>query len=545
MKIPTFLQTKFALCTFSSLLFWLAWQLTPFFVLIAFVPLLWVENQLRRASTRYKTIKTWFWAYYTLWAFNLYTTGWIAWGIFYGAGIELVYGAAFAIFVNAWLMTFPFMFFSFFNRKAHNLLAYFSFVFFWTCFEYLHLNWDLSWSWLNLGNAFAYAPWAIQWYEYTGSLGGTFWIVLVNVLIFLWIYRKTPKYRNASLIAITLPLLVSLFIWFTYEEKGRNTEIVVVQPNIDPYTQKFVDTKHFIPFHEQAEIFIRLAKQKMTTKTQLVALPETAIDDYMEEKLIQSEVPFYPAIDKFKQFIKQNPEANLLTGITSFTRFNSPKEASPYVTYGNGLGWYEVYNTALFLAEGKMPAFYHKSKLVPGVEALPFPEFFKLFGDVMLKLGGTSGGVAKQKERTVFLGNNGIAYAPLICYESVFGDFTNEYVRKGANVLVIITNDAWWGNSSGHKQHFHYARLRAIETRRAVAQSANTGISGFIDQKGNILQQSKYWVQTALRATLKANTKNTFYTQFGDWVGIGASYFALLFILILIFLPKKQNKANY
>ena len=111
----------------------------------------------------------------------------------------------------------------------------------------------------------------------------------------------------------------------------------------------------------------------------------------------------------------------------------------------------------------------------------------------VIDLGGSAGGLGSQPERTVFQVAEvpALRVAPVICYESVYGDFVGEYVANGATLIGIITNDGWWSDSPGHSQHLQYATLRAIETRRDVARSANTGISAFINQKGEITQQTR------------------------------------------------------
>jgi apolipoprotein N-acyltransferase len=131
----------------------------------------------------------------------------------------------------------------------------------------------------------------------------------------------------------------------------------------------------------------------------------------------------------------------------------------------------------------------------------------------------------------VFFNRQGIGLAPAICYESIYGDFMARYIRNGAHFIGIITNDGWWSDSPGHKQHLHYAVLRAIENRRSVARSANTGISAFIDQKGDILQPTAFWEQDVIKATLRANTNTTFYTSHGDYIGRTAVWLSVLVFL--------------
>ena len=128
---------------------------------------------------------------------------------------------------------------------------------------------------------------------------------------------------------------------------------------------------------------------------------------------------------------------------------------------------------------------YHKSKLVVGVENMPFTHLFKPIEKLAINLGGTVGTIGTSKERTVFVRERDhLKVAAVICFESIFGEFCTKFVRNGAQLFFIITNDGWWKDTPGHKQHMAYARLRTIECRRSIARSANTGISAFINQRG-------------------------------------------------------------
>ena len=146
------------------------------------------------------------------------------------------------------------------------------------------------------------------------------------------------------------------------------------------------------------------------------------------------------------------------------------------------------------------------------------------------------GNLGSQKERSAFFAPDRpeLGVGPIICYESIYGEFVTGYVQHGASLLFIITNDGWWGNSPGHRQHFQYARLRAVETRRSIARSANTGISGFINQRGDIVQQTPYWEEAAISETLNANDKLTFYVIYGDYLGRGAVFLGSILFLYLL-----------
>ena len=179
-----------------------------------------------------------------------------------------------------------------------------------------------------------------------------------------------------------------------------------------------------------------------------------------------------------------------------------------------------------------------------GIENLPYKSILEpLLGNVMLNLGGTISTKTIQEERSVFIANDGTKVAPIICYESVYGEFVTGYVKKGAQFLAIITNDAWWNKTQGHKQHLTFATIRAIETRRDIARSANTGISAFINQKGDIGSKTKYGEKKALLGKVFLNSKMTFYVLHGDYI----AYIAILFLTLisLYILIKKRKPIHY
>ena len=152
----------------------------------------------------------------------------------------------------------------------------------------------------------------------------------------------------------------------------------------------------------------------------------------------------------------------------------------------------------------------------------------------MLNLGGTVSSRATQKNRTVFTHSvEGSKIAPIICYESIYGEYVTEYARNGAQFFSILTNDAWWGNTQGHKQLLSYARLRAIENRRAIARSANTGISTFIDAQGQIDTSLDYEEQGALKGLVGLNSKLTFYSKHGDYIARFSRFSCFLLLLFL------------
>lgn len=523
----------YLLALLSGFILWLGWPTKPFCfaIFLGFVPLLVIEDSLAQSNQKYKGWKFLGYAYIALLVWNILTTYWI-----YNATAG---GGIFAIAANAALMCIPIMFFYFTKKLSNAVLGHFALIVYWITFEYWHLNWELSWPWLTLGNAFASAPSFVQWYEYTGALGGTFWIMLVNVVLFrIFFYkgraqRRIPYRYFIPLLLIIVPLVVSLIMYVSYQDQGKEIEVVVVQPNIDPYTEKFMGSEKFVPYEEQMKRLISLSEKVVTDSTDYLVWPETALPS----GYIESDLKDYPLIAELGKFVATHPHLSLVTGLDTYKIYQT--KATPSSTYLESYqGYLDAFNAAMQLNADGSIVVYHKSKLVPGVEYMP-----PAISSLAIAMGESAHGLGKEKERTVFFNRDSVGIAPVICYESIFGDFVTEYIRKGAGLIFIITNDGWWGNTQGHKQHLQFASLRAIETRRSIARSANTGISGFIDQKGTILQRSDYWKQDVMKMRIKENGLLTFYVRHGDYIGFFSLYLSVLtLVAAAIFQFKKRSK---
>jgi apolipoprotein N-acyltransferase len=172
---------------------------------------------------------------------------------------------------------------------------------------------------------------------------------------------------------------------------------------------------------------------------------------------------------------------------------------------------------------------------------MPFQQYFSFLGKYVINLGGVSGGLASASGPTVFEGGSKEKIGSVICFESAFGEYVANTVKQGANLIVVITNDGWWKDSPGVSQHFSYSRLRAIETRRSIARSANTGISGFIDQRGNVINKTIVNACVGITAKIRMNDAITFYVRYGDFPGRVSM---LLSILILLYLLVDRLKNN-
>jgi apolipoprotein N-acyltransferase len=539
------------LAVLSGVLLWLSWPARgfPLLLFIAFVPLLFIEDYITRNKLNFSKASLFLYSWLAFLIWNLLSTWWIYNSTLFGAVAAVIFNALFMAIV-----------FHLYHMIRRNLFkgrkGYYVLIFFWITFEYLHLDWDLTWSWLNLGNGFAHYPEWVQWYEFTGTFGGTLWVLGGNILIYIAlkygfgnIRMKTRAiiYGTCAALVIGIPIGGSYIRYSSYFEKENPIDIVVVQPNIDPWNEKFSGMSQ----EEQLDKILRLAREKVDEKTDFLICPETALPEGINEDVLDDS----ESIDSLKALIHDFPNLKIVIGISSYRFFKPGEKLSETARKtGDGKDYYDSYNAAMYLDSTFKAQIYHKSKLVPGVEKMPFPKLMKPLEKFAIKLGGMSGSYGIQKERTP-LGpvNSPIKIAPCICYESIYGDFMTGYVRKGANVIFIITNDGWWGDTPGYRQHFQYARLRAVETRRSIARSGNTGISGFINQRGDVFQPTKYWVEEVIRQKINANSSLTIYALFGDYIGRGLQYITYGFLIIhavLLLLnmryriPFKKKKRN-
>lgn len=505
----------------------LAWPVYPFTFLIffAWVPILFLADKEAR------TIRFFWLTYAALLIWNVGTTWWI-WN-------STGPGAVAAVIGNSFLMSAPLWAFHRFKKRFGNNVGYISFVVFWLTFEYIHLNWQLSWPWLTLGNVFATHTNWVQWYEYTGTCGGSLWVLLSNLLLFLLMkhWQTATQQKKVTLISCTiiilfLPVGLSQLVSSKNTSHAAPTNVVIVQPNIDPYSEKFDAAST----EGQVQKLISLSEKVVDANTKLVLWPETALPAGVLQNKVQESFTYKPVFD----FVNRHPGLTLQTGIETFKEYGLTKATNTARKNDADGTYYDVFNSAVSITANQPLQFYNKSKLVPGVETLP--DFLLWLGAIFEQFGGTAGGYGHDKEANIFkVEGNPYITAPIICYESIYGEYITNYVHKGANILTIMTNDGWWANTAGHKQHLNYARLRAIETRMWIARSANTGVSAVIDNNGNILASRPWDATDVIKYNIPAVQGETFFVRNGAIIFVLSSFlsFALVMYCIVMFLKKR------
>ncbi len=515
----SFQRKNLGLATLGGVLLGLGfpgWVPLPFLMLIAFVPLLHLEKRIVQQAEKPAVGAVFKYTFHAFVIWNILSTFWIA-------NSALVAGV-FAIWVNSALMTLPFLLY----HQTHRFMPRLGFtplIAYWLTFEYLHYHWALNYPWLTLGNAFAQFPAWVQWYEWTGVFGGSLWILLVNILIFKVIEKNNQKQLIQLSVLILLPVAVSLTRYFTFSEKGDAIEVVVVQPNYEPHYEE-----PLISEAAKLQHCIDLASTKISQHTAYLVFPETVFGFAETHQLSQ-----YESFLRLREWIQQYPKLKIVTGLSAYRIFEPNEPLTPATrTDTSRTGeviHYEMFNAAVQL-DGKSDEvpLHKKSKLVPGPESFPFQRILFFLKPVVAYFGGTTAGLGKEQQPAVFKSETG-QVAPLICYESVFGEYLTFFVRKGAQAFFIMTNDGWWDRTPGHRQHLYFASLRAIETRRSIARAANTGISAFINQRGDILQSSKYEEAIALQSRIYLNTAATFYTRWGDLLARLSLFASIIFAL--------------
>lgn len=503
---------------------------TGVLALAAFVPLFCMDKILRERQIRHA-----FWYYYGAFLlFNIATTFWI----WFVSGP----GAVAAILLNALQMAAIFALYRWAGRVLRSrdtaftkgrpavveLTALLFFAAGWIAWEHIYFQIELSWPWLCLGNAFARSTRLVQWYEIFGAVGGSAWILLCNILIFLALTAPKGRSRRgwamAAAATAAVPMLCSVIRYASYRESDDPVEVVVLQPNVDPFHKFGAGSSQ----NTLDERLVTQMERTVTPQTRYFITPETFTYDIDIDHPENSR-----SYARYQAFLSAHPGTTLLLGALTWREFQAAaKPTRSARPRGNGQ-WVDVYNTALTMDGTRSLGHYFKSKLVPGVEIIPYENAFKFLGPVIEHFGGSDSSYGTQDEMDALPGADGRKVGAMICYESVYGDWSRIAAKKGASFLAVITNDGWWGDTPGYRQHFHFARLRAIENRRDVVQAANTGISGFIDQRGDVQQKSGWWVETALRGTVNGNDRITPFVRTGDKTGRIAGWVFLGMLLLL------------
>ncbi|MBQ9410663.1 MAG: apolipoprotein N-acyltransferase [Bacteroidales bacterium] len=507
--------------------------------LFGLVPLLIME----RLATAWGVKRFFWWHYLAFVLWNAVTTWWVA-----GATVG---GAVFAILANAIQMSVVFESFRIVKRRISGVLPYIYLAAAWLAWEKYYLTVaQISWPWLVLGNAFADTVGLVQWYSVLGHLGGSLWVLASNLAVFGLMValsdgrmgRWNAKARIAAIIgvvsAVLGPMIWSACLRWEDPADAPSLQVMAGQPNLDPYEKFGALTQE----QQDARFLNLLDSAGVPSGPCLVLAPETFTGHFMLDN-----VRGQKSFRRYQSWLREHPDATLIFGASAYD-VSVSYSAPSILSYDQGKAdsegrhlWLTSHNTAVVTDTSGRYELFHKSKLVVGTELTPYPKFFvpleKLFG------GNLMGKCVGQKEISCLhmrVGEEVIPIGTAICYESVYGEYCTGYVRAGAKLLTVITNDAWWGNTPGYRQHFSYSCLRAIETRRYIARCGNTGISAVIDPSGRVLDRTPWWRQAVLSGSVKLLDGETFFVRYGDIVGRVSVFLFLLLAAAALFRPRRH-----
>ncbi len=409
----------------------------------------------------------------------------------------------------------------------------------WVSYEWLHLHWDLAWPWLILANAWAPAPYFVQYIEYTGFLSISFLMVICSG----WLYEamkthhetefpflKVREFKTAAGVFMA-SVVISLIILLTTDLHPEDTvHTVVAQPNYDSYLPLGGYQDNTTPL---LELTAKL-DTVVTSQTQMMFWPENALMGRVDERSLS-----YNDRHIFNK--AQEWDVTIVTGAMYFRYYIGEQPPRVHRIDGSG-NRFNFFNSAVGYYPDETRSVYKKIRLVPIVERLPFVTALSYL-PLPVDWGDVSGYGKGRDMKLFYTPDRRVSSPAVVCYDSVFPSVVRRSVVKGAGFITVITNDGWWGRTSGHIQHYDFARLRAIETRRAVVRSANNGISGMIMPDGTAHTKTEYWTRTAFELAVPVYSRQTFYVKFGNWFPITMLLIALFGLFKVFFGAKKSQSA--
>lgn len=511
-------KRRFILVLISVALLSTGWLgLSGLSLLVAFVPLLIISEHYTDSARDWWRMLGWGTMCFMLWQA---ATVWWVWNATPAGPV------ASALVGTFWNLV-PLMLYHYVAKRGPRGLAYTLFVAVWIATEHIYNSAEvMTFPWLLLGHGFSTDVWAVQWYEYTGLFGGALWVLASNVAIFEILRQHSKSAKVRAAIITLVPLLFSIALYFSYDASNRSTLISVVQPNVPCYEQERDERNTVNDVNT-----VRGLMDEVPEGVSFVLMPESALSyiegmGTLDEAFTQFFGPSF--VDMYG---KNMAQSKLITGASTIRHYGKIPATETARQHRSG-SYYDYYNSALLVnPEGDVERIYHKGKLVIGVEAVPMRKFFSL---LEIDLGGISGQLGWGGEHTIFE-NGDVKIGPSICYEGIYGDYFAGFARNGAEVMALISNDGWWGDTPGHRRLFDYARLRAIETRRSIARSANTGISGFISPRGDVIGERLEWDERGvLTESVELRNELTVYTKYGDWIARIASYVSILALMYYV-----------
>jgi apolipoprotein N-acyltransferase len=514
-------RSKALLALFSGILLGFSFPPSPAGILacVGLVPLLLA---LEGIASTWRGLRI---TYLAMVVFHAITLNWTG-GFSHMKDVYMMIAGSITILVHPFFYFLPMGAYLLVRKYLGRGVALAAFPLLWVGYEYSHTLTEWSFPWLSLGNSQTYSIPTIQMASVTGVLGLSFWVVVLNAILFHVVAlvpgRTSPEGKKALrrwsiafIIVGVLPPLAGLAVLADAasrrEGDAKAVTVGMIQSNGDPWEKWSLDDWGSIePFMKMTD---SLLARRHGRRPDLVLWPETAIPFYML-------TPVNAGVHaRFRRWL-DSANVPVLTGLPQAVFYPDSAHAPTWARVSrNGVLRYETFNAEAFMIpHADSVRWYGKMKMVPLAERVPYAETFSSFD--FLRWGVGIGGWSIGRDTVVFTEpKTGVRFASFICYESVYPEFVADFVRRGAQFIAIITIDSWWGKMSGAYQHKQYAVLRAVENRRWVARCALGGISCYIDPYGQTYDATPLLTRATLVRTFPLTDERTFYTVHGDWLG--------------------------
>ncbi|MCX7798651.1 MAG: apolipoprotein N-acyltransferase [Melioribacter sp.] len=518
-------KKELVLCFLSGVLLGISFPPFPFPVLIFFslIPYLIVIEKKDNLSSISR------FTYFTIFFFTIITLYWVgSWTK--EADPFLMISGALLMFVNPAIFLIPSTLYYFCKRIFNKNIALFLLPFFWVAFEYAYSLTDLRFPWLTLANSLSYFNWYIQIADIIGAYGISLLILYINIFLYKFLseyYRGQKKlvYLLVAVLLFIFPVIYGIYKTFTYEHSQKRIKVGLVQPNLNPW-----DKWEAKNLDELLNVYLELSQNAVNDRAKLIVWPESALPVYLLSGNYDGEV------DRIHKFVDSN-NVFLMTGMPDATFYFDLSQVPPDAKkIKNSDVAYTSYNSILLFSPfSNRVQKYAKIKLVPFGEKVPFVEQLPFLGDLIKwQVGISSWNVGKEQ---ILFDLLNFKAAGVICFESIYPDFVANFVKNGAQLLVVVTNDSWYGYSSGPFQHKEFAALRAVENRRTIVRAANGGISCIIDPLGRTIIQTNLFTKNVLVGYAELRNEITFFSKYPLIVPILTSFVSLM---VLILYPYKN-----
>ncbi len=502
----------------SGILMGVAFPPFPFpltlFLFVGLIPYLYVIQKKKTLAEINRA------SYLTFFIFSIITIYWVgSWQKESDPFLMIAGGTL--LFFEPILFLIPSTLFYLARKSFSENIALLLFPFFWACYEYLFMLTDISFPWLTLGHGLAEFVPFIQIADIVGAVGLSIIVIYLNIFLFKSFISFKKSYKKFKInlsIAVLLFALVLGYGFYRIESfhiSQKKIRVGLIQPNLDPW-----DKWNITNLNKLIRSYIDLSKEAVNKGARLIIWPETALPVFLTDGSHNAE------LDSIYYFLIKN-NVYLMTGMPDI-KYYYPGEKIPENVKNNKIGntYYATYNGILLLSpNSRYIQHYGKMKLVPFGEKVPFVNQLPFLGKLInWSVGISSWNVGRDtvnfeipnltESDNSSQTKDSISINGLVCYESVFPYFVTNFVQRGAKLIAVVTNDSWYGKSSGPYQHKEISVLRAVENRRTVIRAANGGISCIINPLGETDLESKLFVKDVLVGDAYLESSKTFFTKY-------------------------------